>query len=166
MERSAAKRPKIVCARDSDRWPRSLTKRPGVAASLMTPSLSKPEVRLLDVRALLQRLAGAVQHDAAVLDHVAAVAERQGARNVLLDQQDRRAARVDRAQVLEDQLHHDGRQAQAGLVEQQQRRLRHQATADGAHLLLAARQRAGQLALALAEAREEGPDFLQRPGAG
>jgi hypothetical protein len=46
------------------------------------------------------------------------------------------------------------RQAERGLVQDQQPRLGHQAAADGQHLLLAAAQRAGELPRALAQPRK------------
>src|SRR5439155_5415219 len=129
--------PKIACVRDSDSCARSRTNSPGVSGdvpdfvALTASSVSEPEVRLLDVRALLQRLARAVEHDAPVLDDVGAVRERQRARDVLLDEQDRGAGLVDRLQSLEDQPHHHGGEAEARLVEQEQPRTGHEAAADG-----------------------------------
>src|SRR3989454_5686901 len=160
--------PKIACVRDSDRCARNLTNSPDSSdvAALTTASVSEPEVRLLDVRALLERLARAVQDDAPVLEDVGAVRERERARDVLLDEQDGRAALVDPLQILEDQPDHHGSEAEAWLVQQQQPRARHEPAADGAHLLLAARERAGHLPLALAQAREEREDGLERGGAG
>jgi hypothetical protein len=55
----------------------------------------------------------------------------------------------------EDLLHHQRRQAQAGLVEHQQLGLRHQRAAHRQHLALAARQRAGQLRAPFLQAREQ-----------
>ena len=68
--------------------------------------------------ALLERFARTIEHDPTVLEDVGAMRERQRPRYVLLDEQDRGAARVDRMERLEDQLHHDGREAQARLVQQ------------------------------------------------
>src|SRR2546428_8298537 len=84
--------PKIACVRDSDRCARNLTNSPGFSdvAPLTTSSVSEPEVRLLDVRALLERLARAVQDDAPVLEDVGAVRERERARDVLLDRSEER----------------------------------------------------------------------------
>lgn len=53
------------------------------------------------------------------------------------------------------------RQAQGGLVEQQQARARHQGAADGQHLLFAAGHGAGTLVGPLAQAREEVEGVLQ-----
>src|ERR1051325_8073592 len=98
-------RPKIARARDSARRGRSGVHNPGGVdepASLTTLSVSEPEVDLLDVRALLERRPWPLEHDAAVLDHVSAMRERERARHVLLDEQNGSAARVDRRQDLED----------------------------------------------------------------
>ena len=66
---------------------------------------------------------------------------------------------TDRARQGADQIEHlqrhHGRQTERRLVEQHQRRLGHQAATDRQHLLLAAGQRGGQLALSLAQHREE-----------
>src|SRR5256885_8385687 len=160
--------PKIACVRDSDRCARNLTNSPGFSdvAPLTTSSVSEPEVRLLDVRALLERLARAVQDDAPVLEDVGAVRERERAGDVLLDEQDGRAALVDPLQILEDQSDRHRGETEARLVQQQQPRARHEPAADGAHLLLAAREGAGHLPLALAQAREEREDGLEGGGAG
>ena len=56
----------------------------------------------------------------------------------------------------EDVLDHDRREAERGLVEHDEARLPHQAAGDRQHLLLAARQRAGELPAPLGEAREQG----------
>src|SRR5690606_20896538 len=57
-------------------------------------------------------------------------------------------------------LHHPGRQAMAGLVQQQQARFQHERAAERHHLLFAAGQGAGGLAAALAQAREQRVDAL------
>ena len=56
--------------------------------------------------------------------------------------------------AVEDVLDDQRRKAERRLVEQQQARLAHQRARDRQHLLLAARQGAGQLVLALLQARE------------
>src|SRR5207249_6991004 len=53
-------------------------------------------------------------------------------------------------------------QTERRLVEHQQGRARHQRAADREHLLLAAAERAGELAPALAQAREPLEDFGER----
>ena len=57
--------------------------------------------------------------------------------------------------VLQHVLHDGGRKAERRLVEHHEVGLAHQAAADGEHLLLAAGQRAGRLALALRKLRKQ-----------
>ena len=64
-----------------------------------------------------------------------------------------RVAQLDEG--IEDRLHEDGRQAERGLVEQQQPRPADQRARDRHHLLLAAAQQAGRLLEALGDAREQ-----------
>ena len=64
----------------------------------------------------------------------------------------------------EDLLHDHRREPGRGLVEQQQPGLRHQRAADRAHLLLAARHGAGELAAALLQAREQVVDEVEALG--
>src|SRR6185436_1473920 len=123
---------------------------------------SAAEVRLLDVGAGQETVARPLEHDAAILEHVAAVRELERARHVLLDEHDRGAAAVDRLKRLEDQLHRQGREPEARLVQQKKPRAGHEPAADRAHLLLAARQGAGELPLALAQPRKELEDALER----
>ena len=66
------------------------------------------------------------------------------------------------AEVLEDLLHHHRREAEARLVQHEEARPRHEPAADRAHLLLAAGQRARELARALGEPREEREHALER----
>ncbi len=80
----------------------------------------------------------------------------QGERQVLLHEQDRQALRVELVDDLEDVLNEARRQAEGRLVEHEQASARHQAAANGQHLLLAAREGAGHLAHALGEARQQG----------
>src|SRR5687767_4661279 len=115
----------------------------------------EPQIRLFYMATGLQFRSAAIEHDTAVLDDIAAMRELQRARDVLLHEQDGGPLPVDLRQILEDQLHHHGRQAEARFVEQEQARPRHQPAPDRAHLLLAARQRPRELTLPLAQAREE-----------
>ena len=59
------------------------------------------------------------------------------------------AVRPQRTDQVEDRLDDLRREAERGLVEQQELRLGHERAGDGEHLLLAARQRAGELLAAL-----------------
>jgi hypothetical protein len=108
------------------------------------------EVELLDVVLLAQVGAGVFHHDAAVFQHIAVVGGVERHVGVLLHQQDGGAAlAVDAHHDLEDFLGQLGRQAQAGLVEQDQVGIGHQRARDRQHLLLAAREQAGVLRGAL-----------------
>ena len=62
------------------------------------------------------------------------------------------------AMIVEDLLGQDRREAHRRLVEEQDRRARHERAAHGQHLLLATRQRSGLLAAPLLQAREEVED--------
>src|SRR5258705_8051119 len=78
---------------------------------------SATEIRLFDVRARQEAVPRALEHDAAVLEHVAAVRELERPRHVLLDEDDRRAAAIDPLERLEDQLHRQGRQPKTRLAQ-------------------------------------------------
>ena len=68
--------------------------------------------------------------------------------------------------IVEDLLDEDRREAHRRLVEEEDLRRGHQRPADRQHLLLAARQGAGLLRLALAEPREQAVDPLEVGGDG
>ena len=88
------------------------------------PGARFAEVGLADlVVARKSALAASGQHDLAGLEHVAAVGDAQRHARVLLDEQDRRALRVDVAgRSRRSCSHEDRRQAHRRLVEQQQAR--------------------------------------------
>ncbi len=75
--------------------------------------------------------------------------------DVLLDQEEGYSLCVDPADQREQFLDQEWGEAERGLVEDQELRFGHEAAADGEHLLLAPRKRAGPLALALGEPRED-----------
>ena len=99
--------------------------------------------------------------DAADLQQIGAVNHLQHLPHVLLDDQHRVALAADAADQLEDLRDDHGRQAHRGLIQQDQFRLAHQCAGDRAHLLLTARQGAGELCAALLEAREQREYVLQ-----
>src|SRR5262249_2537525 len=123
---------------------------------------SAAEIGLLDVWARQEAFPGVREHDAAVLEDIAPMRELERPRHVLLDEDDRRAAAIDLLERLEDPLHRQRRQSEARLVEQEKPRARHEPAPDGAHLLLAARERAGELPFTLAQPRKESEDDLER----
>ncbi|MDP1794426.1 MAG: hypothetical protein Q8K63_09855, partial [Acidimicrobiales bacterium] len=110
----------------------------------------------LHQRHRLEQVGGrAFEADLALLHEHGALGEVQRHVDGLFDQHDCGATRMDLAHDLE-QLADDGR-SQAGrqLVDHQQTRLGHERSAEGEHLLLAARQVARHLALASLEDREQ-----------
>ena len=115
-------------------------------------------------RIVLQVAGRTLADDAAVLQEIAAAADRQALRGVLLDQQHADAQVLDAAERLEQLLAHQRREAEGRLIEQQHLRVRHERPADGQHLPLAAAHGAGELAPALGEPREEGQHLLQVGG--
>ena len=98
---------------------------------------------------------GPGQRDAPGFQQVGVVGQVQRQAGVLLDQQHADAVfLVDAAHDAEDLGHDQRRQAEGGLVQQQQLGPQHQRAADGQHLLLAAGQRAGLLVAPLLQDRE------------
>jgi len=81
--------------------------------------------------------------------------------HVLLDEEDREALAVQPADQREHLVHEQRREAERGLVEDEQPRLGHQPAADREHLLLAAGERSRALGGALLEAREDGEHALE-----
>src|SRR5689334_5943372 len=84
---------------------------------------------------------------------------------VLLGEQHRGAARADAPDRGEHLSCEERREAERRLVEHEQPRRAHQRATDAEHLLLAAAQRPGELALALLELREERVDLGEPPAA-
>ena len=83
--------------------------------------------------------------------------------DILLDEDDARAAVLDARQRRIDVAHDAWREAEADFVAEQQPRIGHQRAADGRHLLLAPRQHAAGDLAALAQSREEIVDGGERP---
>ena len=100
------------------------------------------------------------QHDLAGLEHVAALGDLERVVRVLLDQQDRRALRVDLADRLVDLVDDHRREPSEGSSSSSSFGAGHQRAADREHLLLAAGHRPRLLALALLEAREQLEDAV------
>src|SRR5258708_7210145 len=123
------------------------------------------EIEFLDVLVAAKPGAVAVEHDAAVLQHVAVIGDLKRHRRALLDEQHgnpKRAADLDQPadQVLDD----DRRQTERQFIDQQELRPAHQGAGDRQHLALAARQQAAGPAPQLGQARKELIDeVLARP---
>src|ERR1700730_16428457 len=106
---------------------------------------------------------GPFEDGPARLENASTVGHAERQLNVLLDEDDGDAAvPVDRGEHVGDLLDHARRQPQEGLVHHEDGRARHEAAADGDHLLLAAGEGARSLAFALFQAREQRFDLGQR----
>ena len=101
------------------------------------------------------------QHHLAGLQHIAAIGDGKRHGGVLLDHEDGGALLVDGLDDLEHLIDEGRRQAHRRLVHADQARPRHQGPPDGHHLLLAARERAGELLAPLLDAREQAVHPLQ-----
>src|SRR5712692_6187323 len=93
--------------------------------------------------------------DATDLEQIGAVDDVQDLPNVLLDDEDGEPFGADAANELEHLMDEERRQPGGRLIHEQELGTRHQRAADRAHLLLAARERAGELVAAFLETREE-----------
>src|SRR5581483_3593654 len=117
-------------------------------------------------RIVEERVAVAREHGPAVLQHVGALDEIERAMNVLLDQQHGHAGAGDPVQGFDDFLDQARRDADEGLIEQEQPRIRHERAADRHHLLLPAAQLAGVLLVLLLQNRKQrehvGERLIQR----
>src|SRR5215207_3158333 len=111
--------------------------------------------RLPDGFALSQLARGGPQHDPSRPEDVRTIADAKCLAHVLLDEQHADPRPVDRPKRSLDLLAQLRREADEGLVDKEEPRLRHESAGDRTHLLLAARQAAGHLAMTLLEAREK-----------
>src|SRR5439155_16115358 len=124
-------------------------------AAAMAAAGLQPQIGRADLVIAQEIGGGALHGDAAVFDDVAAVGDGEAVDDVLLDDEDRDAAAADVLNAGEDFFGDLGGEAEGGLVEEEEARGGHEAARDGDHLLLAAREGAGELAAAFFEAREE-----------
>ena len=104
---------------------------------------------------------GAAHLHAPDFEKVGPVGDLQHLGDVLLDDEYRVALRPDAPDELEHLLHDHRREPHRGLVEEHELRRAHQRAANGAHLLLAAGQGAGELGAALLQAWEERVDVIE-----
>src|SRR5262245_41114368 len=97
---------------------------------------------------------GSALDDAAGFQQVRPMRHLQRLAGILLDHQNGDAHAVDLAYQPEDLAYHERGEAERRFVHQQQSRRRNQRACDRNHLLLAAAERASNLVLAFAQARE------------
>ena len=116
-----------------------------------------------DVAAQLLRPAG--EAHAPFLEAIGAVGDRHGMHEVLLDQDHAGAALLDIGERRIDVADDDRGEPEAELVAQQNARIRHQASPDRHHLLLAAGEGGARCIATFAQCREQPVDRRQVPGA-
>src|SRR5579864_9721369 len=116
---------------------------------------SDPKIHLPDMVVVGERGALTFPRDAAVLQEIDARGDVEGGERILLHQEDCRSRFLDLPDRLEDLHLEPVRDADRGLVEQQQLRPSHERAADRHHLLLAAGEGACLLAATFAEYGEE-----------
>src|SRR6266446_9872197 len=143
-----------ACARRHQRRPR----RCGSGSCSMGGHPAQEQA--IQIRIVEQLACATVQREPSHLEHQRAVRVLERAAHILLDHQDGGARVRESAQQLEHFLADLRRQADRGLVDQEDARLEQERAADLELLLLAAGERRGLAAEALADARKELEDFL------
>src|SRR5262249_4631938 len=110
------------------------------------------EIELLDVGVVGQAHAVAVEHDAAILQHITIVGDRKSDGCALFHQHDGDAEFTAQLQQARDQiLDQHRRKAEGQLIDEQQLWLRHQRGGDRQHLPFAAGKQAGDATAQLTE---------------
>src|SRR6185369_2010946 len=125
----------------------------------VTSFKSHPQVIVDLVKVGLELGVGEPVDDATVLHDVIAIGDRRSEAKILLDQEYGEALLLEHVDGLADLLNDDRRQTLGGLVEQQEPGSRAQDSADGQHLLLAARKLrslTGQALLQVGKQLEDG----------
>src|SRR5215470_2868934 len=112
------------------------------------------EEPLLDVWVRAERLWGALELNASLIDDVEPMRECEGDLEDLLHEKDGGAPTIDLAEDGREVLHEERREPFRGLVHEHELGPGDQPARDGEHLLLTARQRFALLLVALAQARE------------
>src|SRR5690606_35030799 len=115
------------------------------AAQVSLPNLGIP----------LELVGHPLQHQPARLQHIASLGHMEGQAGVLLHQEDGHPLPVDGLDGAEDLHHQLGSEAEGWLIQEQEPGRGHESPADGQHLLLSAREGAGQLVPPLLQPGEE-----------
>src|SRR5262249_53672786 len=108
----------------------------------------------------------ALERDRAFAKAVHALRDREHLADVLLDDEQRRPLAVHAGEHVVEMLDDDGGQAERDLVPEQKAWIRHQASADGEHLLLAAGQVGSRLITPLVQHGKQAAYALERPRPG
>src|SRR5258708_16995242 len=124
---------------------------------------SDPEIAAPDAVILAQRNRIPLPDDAALLDDVMAVGDAGERREVLVDDEDGEAKRLEAREAGPNLGADQRRQTLGRLVEDEKARIGHQGAADRQHLLLAARQKAPRCLLALRESGKQLEDPPRGP---
>src|SRR5258708_28038713 len=124
---------------------------------------SHPEIAPPDAVIAAQRRRIPLPDDAALLDDVMAVGEAGQRGEVLVDDQDGEAERLEAREAAPDLGAHQRRQTLGRFVEDKKARIGHQGAADRQHLLLAAGEKTARGRFALRESGEEIEDGLVGP---
>src|SRR6266508_1046911 len=112
------------------------------------------EIGALDDLVFRQLPRRAAERDAPLLHQEELMGDLQRHVGVLLDEEDGGPVAIELGDDVEDLGDDQRRQAERGLVHQQEARSRHEGARDREHLLLAARERARHLLTALLQSRE------------
>src|SRR5580704_17809673 len=121
-------------------------------------------IGLADELVILELRGGSAEADVARFDQVGAVDDIEDLADVLLDDEHGEPLGADAADEIKNLLDHERGEAGGRLVHEQELWARHEGTTDRAHLLLAAGERASELAAPLLETREEIEDPVQSLG--
>src|SRR5215467_13472467 len=116
---------------------------------------SYPQISRLDLRVAEQLHRPGLVHDPALAHEVDVIGDPEREGEILLDDQDGCAARLEAAEDASELAHQERRQPLGGLVHQENVGIADQCTPAGQHLLLAARELVAPIAQTLAQAGKE-----------
>ncbi len=122
-----------------------------------------PQVELDDLGVVQQLSARSRVRVRTLVEHVATIGDEQAAPGVLFHHHDGGAGGVDRGDTVEHVVLHRGGQPRRRLIEEQDRRLRHQRTRHGEPLAFTARQRTGTLAPSFGDDRKVLGELVHPP---
>src|SRR5271163_1204960 len=121
------------------------------------------EMAIHDRRVRPEFRARAAPYDASLFQHRVTIGDAQQRADVLVDDEDRFAARFQSCEASPDLGADQRGESFRGFVEDQQLRIGHQRAPDRQHLLFAARELVAEMRSSLGETRKQRIDFRQRP---